>query len=63
MHLHTFLTHSLKEAPLDLPTAYIVVDDTHAHPTPCLGDKGIGHKDTQGVVLEDIDIDMDMVAG
>ena len=56
-------THALKEAVLDLPTAYVVVNDAYLNSFASLGNKGVGNELTQSIVLEDVDVDMDVVPG
>ena len=55
--------HALEEAMLHFPTTHIVVDDTHLNTLASLGYQGIGNEKSQGVVLEDVHIDMDMMLG
>ena len=52
-----------EEAVFHAPTTYIVVDETHHHASPCPCDKRIGHQTAQGIVLEDVHVDVNMVAG
>ena len=47
---------------LYLPAAYVIVDDAHLHPTLCLVYQRICYQATKGIVLDDIHIDMDMMA-
>ena len=48
---------------LHVPAAHIIVDQPHLHAFPRLVDQGIGHQTTQGVVGNDIHIDMDVALG
>ena len=47
----------------DVPTAHIVVDDAHLDTCASPVDQGIGDKAAQGVFLDDIHINMYMIAG
>ena len=62
-HFNTFLAHPLEETVADIPTAHIVNDhpDLNALAGPC--NEGITDKVSQGIVLEDIHVDVDMVSG
>lgn len=61
--LHPTLTHPLIEAGRDAPAAHVVVDDAHLHALGSLGDQGVAHEAPQGVVLEEEEVEVDMVAG
>ena len=39
------------------------MDDAHLHALGSLGDQGVAHEAAQGVVLEEEEVEMDMVAG
>ena len=62
-HVDTCHAHAFEETMLHLPTTHIVVDDTHLNTLASLGYQGIGNEKSQGVVLEDVHIDMDMMLG
>ena len=57
--LDAFLAHALKETTPDIPAAYIVVDETHLDSLASLVNKHVGNEVAQGVVLKDIEIEMD----
>ena len=62
-NLDTFLTEMFQEATMHLPTAHIIINDANLHPTLRLVNERIGHQASQGIVLKDIHLDMDMMLG
>ena len=56
-------THVLEKRAAYRPAAHVVVDDAYLDATAGLVDEGIGDEAPQGVVVEDVDIDVDVVTG
>ena len=61
LHLYAALAHPFEEPAFHVPASHVVVNDTHLHPLPSLGDEGIGKEPPQGVVGEDVGAEMDVV--
>ena len=63
MHFDTRLSHPLKELVFNIPTTYIVIDDTHFHALRSFLHQLIGHHITQRIVVENVRVNMDMILG
>ena len=61
MHVDARISHSLEEGILHLPAAHIIIDEAYLHALFRLVYQGISHQIAQGVVFQDISIQMDMV--
>ena len=61
MHLYTSFAHPFKEIAFHIPTAHIVIDDTHFYTLLCFLYQFISHHITQCVIIKDITVDMDMM--
>ena len=61
--LNTLLTHPFEETMLHVPATHVIVDQPHLYALPRLVDQGIGHQTAQGVVGDDIHVDMDVTLG
>ena len=57
-HFDALFAHAFKEAVSHLPAAHVVVDDAYFHTLPDLGDEGVADQVAQGVVLEDVDVNV-----
>ena len=60
-HLDSLDTHPLKETVVHAPASHGIIEHTHLHALTSLGYQGIRDESSQGIVLKDIDINMDMV--
>ena len=60
LYLDASFTHALEELAVNAPAAHVVVDDAHLNASPRTVDEGVADETAQGVVLEDIDVDVDM---
>ena len=63
LYLDACHPHALEEAVLHVPAAHVVVDHSHLYALAGLGYQRVGDQTSQGVVLEDIDVDVDMALG
>ena len=61
-HLDTVAAHGLEERAVYLPAAHIVVDDTHLDTLLGFLSQCVGNKASQRIVLDDVHVDMDVVA-
>ena len=52
-----------EEATINAPTAYVIINHSHLHALSCLVYQCISYQTAQRVVLEDIYINMNMMAG
>ena len=48
---------------VNIPASHIVVNDTYFYSLVCFIDKCIGNELSQGIVIKNIGIDMDVVGG
>ena len=62
LYLDAGLAHALIEAVVHAPAAHVVEDDAHLNALSGLVDERIADETAQGVVFEDIDVDVDVVA-
>ena len=60
-HLDTFLSHALKETVTHIPAPHIIVYQSYLYSLTSLGNKSITHHVSQGIVFEDIHIQMNMI--
>ena len=63
MNIYSGIAHTLKERIADAPTAHIIIYQTYLHTLPGLVYQSIGYQISQGVVLYDIGIYMDVLLG
>ena len=61
MNIYSNIAHTLKEGIADAPTAHIIIYQTYLHTLPGLVCQSIGYQISQGVVLYDIGIYMDVL--
>ena len=62
MHLDACIAHALEKRSVYIPAAHIIVDNAHLYPTLRLGNQRIGHQVAQGIVAEDVCVEMDVAA-
>ena len=63
LHLDALAAHALEETGGHVPAPYVVVDDAHLDALARLGHKGVADELTQGIVLEDVDVDVNVAGG
>ena len=61
MHIDARFPHALKEGILHLPAAHVIVYQSDFHSLLRLVYQGISHQIAQGVILEDVGIQMDVM--
>ena len=61
MHIDACFSHALKEGILHLPAAHIIIYQSDFHSLLRLVYQGISYQITQGIILEDVGIQMDMM--
>ena len=61
MHVDARFSHALKEGILHLPATHIIIYQSDFHSLLRLVYQGISHQITQGIILEDVGIQMDMM--
>ena len=61
MHIDARFPHALKEGILHLPAAHVIVYQSDFHSLFRLVYQGISHQIAQGIILEDVGIQMDMM--
>ena len=62
VNLHAGVAHALIEIGLHLPVSHVVVDNPYLHAPAGMAYQGIGNEVAQGVVVEDVAVDVDVVA-
>ena len=63
MNLDTLLAQVFPELVANTPTAYIVVDDANLDTFVGFSYQAVGHQSSQGIVLDDVHVDVDMMSG
>ena len=61
IRINAGIVHAFKESLRCLSAAHIIVDDAHGYALACFVDKCIGDKSSQGIVLNDIRTQVDVV--
>ena len=62
-HPHTLGFQTIEKAVVHIPTSHIVVDDAHLYPLPRFVNQCIGNELSQGIVVKNIGVDVDVVGG
>ena len=63
MHLYTLITHTFEEGTVYTPATYRIVDHAYLNTLFCLCDQRVGHHISQGIIIKNIRIQMDMMFG
>ena len=63
MHLYTLITHTFEEGTVNTPTTHRIIDHSYLNTLFCLRDQCVGHHISQGIIIKDIRIQMDMMLG
>ena len=58
IYLHPGIAHLPEEGVRYVPTAYVVIEQPHLHPLPCLRHQHIAHRTADTVITEDVVLDM-----
>ena len=61
-HLDAFAAHAVVEAVWHVPTSHVVIEQAHFDALPGFVHEQVAHEPPDGVVLEDVKLEMDVVS-